>query len=80
MVVSNFKLTRDEMQRITLWLDLNSNEIGWIGNDVSVIKAQEDGKAIWPPVDVDPANPTGVETDRPLDVPITFRGTKTSTR
>jgi len=78
--MKDVKLTADEMKRITLWLDLNSNEIGWIGNDRSVIKAQKDGKAIWPPVDVDPANPTGVENDRPLDVPITFRGAKTSTR
>jgi len=66
-------LTSDELRRITLWLDLNSNEIGWIGNDRSVIKAQKDGKAIWSPVDVDPANPTGVEKDIPLDTPITLR-------
>jgi len=67
------KLTPDELRRITLWLDLNSNEIGWIGNDRSVIKAQKEGKAIWPPVDVDPSNPTGVEKDIPLSLPITRR-------
>jgi len=60
------KLTKDEWKRITLWLDLNSNEIGWIGNDPSKIKAQKEGKALWPSIDVDPANPTGVERDRPL--------------
>jgi hypothetical protein len=55
------KLTDDELRRITLWLDLNSNEIGWIGNDRAEIKAQKEGTALWPPVDIDPSNPTGVE-------------------
>ena len=59
-------LTADELRRITLWLDLNSNEVGWIGNDPSQIAAQKQGQAIWPPVDVDPLNPTGVEQDLPL--------------
>jgi len=63
------KLTADQWRRITLWLDLNSNEIGWIGNDRSRIKAQKEGQALWPPVDVDPANPTGVEKDVPLPRP-----------
>ena len=69
----DIKLTPDELRRITLWLDLNSNEIGWIGNDRSVIQAQKEGKAIWPPIDVDPSNPTGVEKDIPLGLPITRR-------
>jgi len=60
------QLTADERRRITLWLDLNSNEIGWIGNDRSLIQAQKEGQALWPPVDVDPANPTGVEQDLPV--------------
>ena len=54
-------LTADEWRRITLWLDLNSNEIGWIGNDRSQIAAQKAGIALWPPMDVDPLHPTGVE-------------------
>ena len=57
------RLTPDEWRRITLWLDLNSNEIGWIGNDRDQIAAQKKGAALWPPVDVDPANPTGVEKE-----------------
>ena len=60
------KLTAEELRRITLWLDLNSNEIGWIGNDPSKIAAQKKGEALWPPVDLDPMNPTGVENDFPL--------------
>ena len=59
------KLTDEEWRRLTLWLDLNSNEIGWIGNDRSQIAAQKAGQALWPPVDIDPANPGGVERDRP---------------
>ena len=62
----DLELTNDELRRITLWLDLNSNEIGWIGNDRSQIAAQKRGQALWPPIDVDPANPTGVERDFPL--------------
>jgi len=63
------KLTADEWRRITLWLDLNSNEICWIGNDRSRIKAQKQGRALWPPIDIDPSNPTGVEKDIPLRHP-----------
>lgn len=59
----DLQLTRDEWRRITLWLDLNSNEIGWIGNDRAQISAQKAGAALWPPVDVDPTNPTGVESN-----------------
>ncbi len=60
------KLTDDQFRRLTLWLDLNSNEIGWIGNDRNRIAAQKQGHALWPPIDVDPANPTGVERHIPL--------------
>ena len=61
----DLQLSADEWRRITLWLDLNSNEIGWIGNDRGQIAAQKAGSALWPPVDVDPAWPTGVEKDFP---------------
>ena len=58
-------LTTDEWRRLTLWLDLNSNELGWIGNDPAELQAQREGVALWPPVDVDQANPLGVEQTRP---------------
>jgi cytochrome c553 len=61
----DLQLSSDEWRRITLWLDLNSNEIGWIGNDRSQIAAQKAGAALWPPVDIDLANPTGVEKNFP---------------
>jgi len=65
----DLELTPDQWRRITLWLDLNSNEIGWIGNDRSQIAAQKQGLALWPPVDVDPSHPTGVEDEFPLPNP-----------
>lgn len=55
------QLSADQRRRLTLWLDLNSNEIGWIGNDRSQIALQKQGVAIWPPIDMDPRNPLGVE-------------------
>jgi len=60
------ELTDDDWRRLTLWLDLNSNEIGWIGNDRSHTAAQKAGEALWPPVDVDRENPLGVEKDYPV--------------
>jgi len=62
----DLQLTADDWRRITLWLDLNSNEIGWIGNDRNQIAAQKSGEALWPPVDVDPVSPTGVESSFPV--------------
>ena len=62
-------LSADELRRLTLWLDMNSNEIGWIGNDRSQIAKQKRGVPIWPPIDMDPANPTGVESKGDLDQP-----------
>lgn len=62
----DLELSDDDWRRITLWLDLNSNEIGWIGNDRGQIAAQKAGEVLWPPVDVDPAWPTGVEREFPV--------------
>jgi hypothetical protein len=59
-------MSDDDWRRLTLWLDLNSNEIGWIGDDLDKIEAQKRGEDVWPPIDVDPSNPTGVEEGVPL--------------
>ena len=59
------QLTPEQWRRLTLWLDLNSNELGWIGNDPAQIQAQRQGVALWPPIDVDPNNPQGIELTRP---------------
>jgi len=60
-------LTADELRRITLWLDLNANEICWISDDAAIVNAQRRGEIVWPPKRyVDPENVTAVETARPL--------------
>jgi Hydrazine synthase alpha subunit middle domain len=59
-------LTADERKRITLWLDLNSPEIGWQSDNTGDMNAQRRGEPGWPPIEVDPENPTGVEKDFPL--------------
>jgi len=61
------KLTADELRRITLWLDMNGNEICWINDDPTIVDAQKRGETVWPPERfVDPNNVPAVETRRPL--------------
>ncbi len=55
-------LSKDELKRITLWLDLNSMELG----AETRVDAQRRGELVWPRLDVDIDNPTGVEKNRPL--------------
>ena len=55
-------ISPDDFHRIVLWLDANSMELGSYHDD----EAQRAGKVIWPVLEADPANPTGVEHDRPL--------------
>ena len=62
----DLEMSADDWRRLTLWLDLNSNELGWIGDDMELIEAQRRGEDVWPPIDVDRSNPTGVEKDHPL--------------
>jgi len=52
------RITEDEFRRVCLWLDLNSPRLGAF-NDVT---KQEQGQLVWPDLDVDPNNVTGVET------------------
>jgi hypothetical protein len=53
---------------VSLWLDGNSNEL----SSLQQVDQQRQGIFVWPDMDVDPKNPTGVESDRPLP------GTQTS--
>ncbi len=55
------RLADDEWNRVILWLDLNSMEFG---SDYEFEK-QRTGELVWPVIDVDPANPRGVEIDQP---------------
>lgn len=51
-------LTREELRRITLWLDCNSNELGAYQDEA----AQRRGVIVWPVFDLDFANILGVES------------------
>jgi hypothetical protein len=51
------RITEAEFRRVCLWLDLNSPRLGAF-NDVA---RQERGELVWPNLDVDPNNITGVE-------------------
>ena len=51
------RITEDEFRRVCLWLDLNSPRLGAF-NDVA---KQERGELVWPDLDVDPGNVTGIE-------------------
>ena len=57
----------EDLRRIMLWLDLNAMRLGTPTLDADEQRAQETGEGTyaWPP-EMDPKNPTGVESDRPL--------------
>ncbi|NIP28469.1 MAG: hypothetical protein GWN55_17005 [Phycisphaerae bacterium] len=69
------RITEVEYRRVCLWLDLNSPRLGAY-NDVS---KQERGELVWPNLDVDPDNTTGVEeaflTTPAQDLSIRHHGT-----
>ena len=50
-------LSMKEINRITLWVDANSNELGAYYDEAG----QRAGKVVWPLIDMDPANPAGVD-------------------
>jgi hypothetical protein len=52
------RITEEEYRRVCLWLDLNSPRLGAF-NDAA---KQEQGELVWPDLDVDPGNITGVES------------------
>jgi hypothetical protein len=65
----NVQLTAEERRRVTLWLDLNSNELGAYTN----VEAQQRGEIVWPELDVDPANPIGTENPKSNLSPVSLR-------
>lgn len=63
----DIQLTEEEHLRLVMWLDLNSNEICWLSDDMAQIEAQKRGEVVWPPKWViDPDNIMAVERDYPL--------------
>jgi len=55
-------ILKEDFRRISLWLDMNSAELGAYHG----VAEQRQGRIQWPCIDVDTNNPTGVEFDRPL--------------
>jgi hypothetical protein len=54
-------LSQEELRRITLWLDANSLEMPSFSLDNDTQANARRGELVWPILDVDPANPLGVE-------------------
>jgi len=52
------KFTDEDIRKIVVWLDLNSNEF-YAFHD---IEKQRNGEVVWPKLDVDPRNPVGTES------------------
>lgn len=50
-------LTMAEINRITLWADANSNELGAYYD----VHKQRAGEVVWPLIDMDPLNPAGID-------------------
>ena len=59
------RVSEEEFQRVCLWLDAHSNELGAYHDTV----AQRNGELIWPWLEVNPNDLQAVEKDRPLPNP-----------
>jgi hypothetical protein len=55
--IKNGVIKTEDLRKVILWLDGNSDELGAFNNQSD----QKLGKVVWPDLDVDPKNPTGVE-------------------
>jgi hypothetical protein len=64
------QLSKDELRTLTLWLDLSSPEYGVYPRDGG--SREKAGELVWPLLDVDPADPTGVEeaAPKPVEQPV----------
>jgi hypothetical protein len=59
------RVSEEEFQRVCLWLDAHSNELGAYHDTV----VQRSGELVWPWLEVDPNDLQAVEKDRPLPNP-----------
>jgi hypothetical protein len=61
------KLSREDFNRVTLWLDMNANELGTYDYTPETAARQRRGEVVWPEwpggSGVDPKNPTGVQLE-----------------
>ena len=46
-----------EINRVTLWVDANSNDLGAYYDE----QKQRAGEVVWPVIDMDPLNPAGID-------------------
>jgi hypothetical protein len=53
------RITEEEFHRMVVWLDANSMELGAYRDSA----LQKQGEVVWPLIDSDPTNPTGIEKD-----------------
>ncbi len=60
----NGTVTEEQFHRLIMWLDCATMRKGWY-NDTAKAKA---GEVVWPEVDLDPANPLGVESGPPVSM------------
>ncbi len=63
-------LSMKEINRITLWIDANSNELGAYRDE----DRQRAGEVVWPLIDMDPANPAGLDLTADKPPPTTPAG------
>lgn len=63
----------EDFRKVILWLDGNCDELGAFNRAAD----QKAGKTVWPDLDVDPSNPTGVEPGLP-PVPVVKDNTLTN--
>jgi hypothetical protein len=54
------KVSKEDLHKIILWLDCNSLQLGAFDQ----VEKQLKGELVWPTLDVDPANPQGLERSR----------------
>jgi hypothetical protein len=59
------RVSADGLRRVIVWLDANSQELASFKNP-DAQRAYPQTRVIWPEIDVDSTNPTGVEKNRPL--------------
>jgi hypothetical protein len=62
--IKNNTIKADDFKKVVLWLDGNCDELGAFNNP----SGQKQGQRVWPDLDVDSLNPTGVEPGTPTPV------------
>lgn len=70
--IKNGVIKAEDLRKVILWLDGNSDELGAFNNQAD----QKLGKMVWPDLDVDPSNPTGVEKGPPTPALTNLKATK----